>query len=636
MKNILYIIDDRSNPQRFLKCIEKRKNKDLLNFYICPITVDNKAISRISSLLSGYGRIVSLPFIKEFHKNAFSHKDRFIKFLSDFSSGNGKDLINLRRYFTCPFDVFSLWWLSLVEEKSTVKTNSYHNLAKLITIVDFQHDYAIDEIYADIENEDLKKAVFKNKGQRKINIKSGFKNNTPVILMSHFIKALGYAVFFIIRKCILYIISRDGSAKRWAMLKKSKFLFVTYFPFADRKLLDKNIFKNNYLGPLQTSIERQYKNELSWIGMLQDNSGLNISTMRLARQVNGWGYSLFLPEELYIARNFIFDYGKTVNIWDLFQDEWVYSFFGTYLMGNLLYYHIFCNAVSEIKKEAVVIYPSELVAWENALNIACKKNKEVKTVGIQHSSVPLLILKYFHSADDLKEGNMVDSFPAPRYLATTGEIPMKILVSGGWPKERVFNIGAIRYHRLLKLLEKETDWNKRDKRVVVALSIVKEEAREILSILKETFRDKDICTFVIKPHPACPVNDIFKAMGIESADNKFKLEINDIPLEDLLLSSRAVLVASSAASLNGIACQCPVIIPRLSCMADMNPLSGINEELASYVTNSHELMETVRSIVDSSTSPVEFDKSRAFINNYFTLMNGEDEYFRRLAREVRK
>ncbi|NQT23366.1 MAG: hypothetical protein HQ579_08040, partial [Candidatus Omnitrophica bacterium] len=658
--NILYVIDDKVKATDFISFIKKKANKDCFYIYICPITTNYDLVDQVAQRLSEYGKVKILPFLKEFHKNAFLYKNPFIKFLSDFSKGKDKPFISVRKYFAYPFGKFSLWWFSLVAEKSTLKRQSYHNLAKLITIINFQDNYSIDELYIDIENESLKKCILRNKGNTRTCTRTQPQKNIVASLIGALLKAGGYIVFFLIRKCVLNVLFWNKAVKKRSILRGTKFLFVTNFPFVDKELFKENIFRSKYFDPLQASIERRYRGRVSWIGILQDNTKLNISELKLAAKINEWGYCVFMPEELisfrqiisaivvffyigfkfllktpYLMRNFVFDCRKKINIWDIYQEEWIYSFFGSYLMGGLLYHHIFSNALSNIKEDAVILYPAELYAWENAINIAKKQYKSVKTIGIQHTSVPLLLLNYFNFPEDFKSPDVINSFPSPDYLASAGSIPQRVLIDSGWPKEKIFNIGAIRYHGLSRFPQRKIDWNMRKKQVIVALPVPKEEVEEILLLLWRAFRDINVCTFVIKPHPICSIQHIIKSMGFNGANGKFLLDI-DSPLEDLLISSRAVIVTGSTASLDGIACQCPVIIPRLSCKVDMNPLTGVNSGFARYVESKDELVDTVKSIVNSEKSPLAFDKCKAFISEYFTICDDKDEYFLRLERELSK
>lgn len=662
MKRILYIVDDKADPKSFLDHIRRIKNKEDLSFFICPVTTNNNFISAVKDGLSEFGNTELLPFVEEFNKNAFLYKDRFIKFLSDFSSGRQDGLISLKKHFMHPFDNFSLWWLSLIQEKSTVKKESYHNLAKLVTIVDLLRNYSPDEVYLDIQNRELKWSILRNKGGIRLVLKERSLNNGLVLLAVSLVKAIGYVALFIVRKCIIYFIFRRDRSKKVSSLKNSKFLLVTYFPFreAENRIFNGGIFKSKYFGSLQASLEGRHKDEISWMGILQYSSRLNIKTIKLIKRMNACGYRIFLPEELislhevatstfvffraclrflkiipYLARRFGIDTdtaGK-VNIWDIYRGEWVGSFFDSYLVAGLLYYRIFLNLIPRLQHKAVIMYPAELHAWENALNIARKKHKGVKTIGIQHSSVSLLQLNYFNAPVDLKYEDAIDSFPLPDCLGCSGKIPMQLLINNGWPKEKIFLLGAVRYHGLSSLLKERVHWGSRPKKITVALSHTKFEVEELLSALKQAFHNNNICTFLIKPHILYPLRDIIRLVDSGYFGRNFKLCIDE-PLDELMSSSRAVITTGSTASLDGILCQCLVIIPKLSCRVVMNPLSEDSDGFAIYVSNQDELSYAVTSVINSKDSPIEFSKIKPFIDGYFAFADREDEYYLRLENEL--
>lgn len=653
MTRILYIIDSNAQVDKFIQYIKRGALEGSLAVYICPITIDSDIVNAAGEKLAEYAQVTVLPFIAKFHANGFSYKDKFIKFLADFSGSRNSVGVSLRSYFSYPFADFSVWWFSSLAEKNTAKNNTYHNFVKLMTILDFKQEYVANKVYVDIRDNGLKRSILRNNGARKL----GAAVNPAV----YFTKALGYFAIFVTRKIILGIISGGSIKKRKNLMAEAKFLMVTFFPFsADTGLLEKKIFHNKVYGPLQASLEKSGKDKIAWLGMEKEYSGWNIKDIKLAKKINSWGYNLFLREELitfrdmtatffaflvlsfkffvkipYLSRNFIFGNEKKVNLWDIFAEEWIYSFCGSNLIGGLCYYHIFSNMLAVKKDPAVVIYPAELQWWENVLNIARGQNKKITTVGIQHSSVPFLFLSYFNYSADLNNKPGPDLFPLPDHLAVSGNIPLRLLTDNGWPERKIFDIGAIKYHRLLRFLDQEIAWEKREKKVIIALSIIHDEIKEMLLMVKQSLRRGDNFKLIIKAHPATTrIKDFIRASGINAYRSKFILDTHT-PIENLLVSARAVIVASSTASLDAIACQCPVVIPRFSCKVDMNPLSNVSTGLVRYVDTQEEFRAVVGSIVNSEKAPIEFAKFKAFFNDYFTIVDNENEYFMRLQRQLR-
>ena len=69
---------------------------------------------------------MSVSYIKDFHDLAFKEKNNFLKFIYDIGQ-NG-----LKKLFKFPGEDFSLWWFTLIAEKSTLKSDAY---AKLIALL---------------------------------------------------------------------------------------------------------------------------------------------------------------------------------------------------------------------------------------------------------------------------------------------------------------------------------------------------------------------------------------------------------------------------------------------------------------------------------------------------------------------
>lgn len=653
MKNILYILDNRSDIAGFIDYLKRNKKTSDVNFHICPLTATEDKAINAERTLSVYGKTEIIPFLEEFHKNAFLVREKFISFISYFGRGTGGHAVSFIRYFRHPFRDFSLWWLSLIREKCTYKHQSYHDLIRLITIMNISERCLADEIYVDIRNGALKRAILKNKTTAKVIFESFPKKIGILPVIISLVKTFGYMAFFAARKFLLFIFEGGNAGRKKEILKRSEFVFVAPFPFADPNKASKNIFRNEYVGALHESAEKKHKNKVSFIGILHDNTRLNLREIKFLSRINSWGYCAFLPEELislrqvvssafvffltflkyilkipYISSNFIFEYGnKKFNIWDLFEDEWRYSFAGSNLAKNLFYYCAFYNAEKIINSSAAIIYPFELYGWENALNIALRDNKRLKTVAVQNTSVPMLILNYFNTSEEFKGGNLIESLPMPDFIAASGRLPLRLLSDSGWPEERLFDLGATRYQKLSGVIERDIPWAARKKQVVVVLSSIEIEAREMLSFLLEAVKNEGTCDFIIKSHLLCDIKNTPGSMLI--FDSK-------TPLHELFTLSRVAVVAGSAASIDAIACKCPVLIPRLYCMVDLNPLSGIGSGLPRYTTGKKEFLTTVRSMVNSEVCQIEPKLCTSFAKDYFTILKDEDSYFTRLCEKLKE
>ena len=67
---------------------------------------------------------------------------------------------------------------------------------------------------------------------------------------------------------------------------------------------------------------------------------------------------------------------------------------------------------------------------------------------------------------------------------------------------------------------------------------------------------------------------------------------------------------------------------------NVNTLTTTSTEPAKYAENEKELALAVQFAVNREKPPLEFDKIRSFVRNYFTLPNDGEEYLRRIEREL--
>lgn len=645
-KNVLYIFDETATDRWY-----RYKNKEVDKLFLCPLTVNQEHISTITQRMQIGTRwdVEQVNFPKIFNEKAFSIRDEYIRFIAEFPEKN-----NLKEYFK--LGSFSAWWFSLTAEKNTLRIDdTYRKLTKFLTILDIQKKYSCQEIWVDINDRELTHSIV---SQEKVD---GFTskdlrhhNRKPdiIVALSNFIDSTVYFSKFI-KRFVTTKKRMHGLSGRKKILKNSRFLLVTYFPLVDKEQLKHKKFVNKFYQPLQGPLEKKYKGRFIWLGLIADIDGFDWdASVALGRQINKWGHPFYFSEEWltlkdlfialmqfsYLSIKFLikapllsreFKYPNTdMNIWPLFKNEWYSSFFGPRgLFNGLIFYRIFNNVFRHLKNDAIVTYIAEMYTWEKALNIAAKERKELKVVGIQHTITPLLLLNYFNHKTELRQGNNVQTMPQPNYLACVGKIPLKLFQDAGWNKNKVFVLGAIRFQHYKQHLEQEIPWNNRENKVIVALMISPEESKEVLTFVYHAFKENTEYQVIIKGHPSCPVPPLISELNIGFDEKIFK--IVETPLSELLPTAKAVVVTESSSSLESIACQCPIIVPRLPNFIDMDPLSGVSD-LPIYVASSKELKKIVDEIMDKKESPLAYEKCREFIESYCDFPESDEEFLRRI------
>lgn len=660
-EGILYIFDESSGKD--LSLVFKKRSYPGKIFF-CGLTtnetIKKEIISRCRSANKNLEyEEINFPFF--FDKNAFLVKDPYIKFISFFADSKIIANQNIKEYFKFPHKKFSAWWFSLIAEKSPLKSNSFSRLAAFFSILDIQKKYDCARVCFDMSDFELSVMLskhFRGKGVQTSNLRPcSIKSKLKLLSAGwHFIYGLRQ-LFVFMKNSIIVRATIKGRSQRKNNLKKMNFLLVTYFPSVDQNKIDQNIFVDKYYQPLQSALEKKYKNNIAWLAMYHSFKNYDFKeSIKLGRKINDWGNVLFFCEEWFslwdcfmslwayfcislkfylkktvISRNFLYP-GTDIELWPIFKNDWLNSFSGAYLMQGIICYRIFKSSFRFLKKDCAIIYMSEMQAWEKALNIAADESGHKKTIAIQHTLLPMLLLNYFNDRNDLLANNTQLGMPKPGYLGCTGRIPEHLFHEMGWGKDKTFIAGAMRFRHIQAGMNQKISWQTRKKLVIVALPYMPTEYRELLSYVHEAFKDQTDFKVIVTAHPTCSVRAIIASLGLDFDENIFQTSDNQRS-SDILPVARAMVVTESSCALEAIAYQCPVIIPKLAKTVDMSPLTKLSD-LGTCVFSPLELREAVIKIMESDTNPVPYDESRGFIKNYFELFDNDSDFLNRIESVV--
>ncbi len=255
----------------------------------------------------------------------------------------------------------------------------------------------------------------------------------------------------------------------------------------------------------------------------------------------------------------------------------------------------------------------------------------MQIICLQHAIVSLLHLFYFNDLRDLKEGGGVQKIPRPHYLACVGKIALKLLRDVGWEKSRTFILGPLRFEHLKNHLERKISWRDKKDNVVVALSMSISEAKELLRFVYWAFEKERGYRVMIKAHPFCPIEPILKLFSFQFEKSVF--QFTNAPLEQLLLASKVLVVTESSSSLEGLSCQCRIIILRLAGTLNLDPLAGVSD-FPVYVYDPQELRR-VTGVLMRVELPGYYDRCKHFVcENYCESTHSDTDYLERLEKAL--
>lgn len=612
--------------------------------YLFPLSSKSEILRKIEGLLTQEGtEICILPSADLLNKSAENIRDMYIKLIAELPDKVKVDNQNLKEWFAVD-QTLSLWWLSLVSEKNTSKSEFFNKLVQLDAIVDVIKEKGIEKIFFGCRNNKLKKALSIYAVEHSIELilmpakkVEGLKRNfwefQRFFYLRHILLLVRFATNFFLRT--LAIKQRIGKLKRDVVGEES-LLLITPYPTFDIGLAEKGIFQNKLYHHLQEGLEAQGR-KITWIAIFADNNSLSLDkSLEYAENFIKNGYAIFFTEEFNSAgiqfKSFMammkcglkfLRIEKTMaqamrlkdyNFYPILRDDCYLSFSGKEGYYHLIFYYIWQKVLKQFKAEKCLYY-CEMHAWEKALILAgnAVKNK-IPLLAYQHATVSRMLLNYFNDPLEMRY-DAEYNIPQPDKIICNGEIPLDYMKESGWAEDKLVIAEAIRYDYLKKYGRHSV----RKKNVVLlALSIGEQESASLLNIVLEAIQDLNGIAVWVKPHPFLSMDKVFKCADIPRED--FCFDIKNEPIEELLPEVRIVIAGQSGVSVEALAAGCEVITLNIPEQINMSPLTGTRSSLIWNISSCKELREIVIEIMSQHyDSQKHMQEAGKIINRYFYL-----------------
>jgi len=658
---ILLVVKDSDN---ILRTIDRVSALRPSYVYICPIgyRVSKRVDFIVEELDSAGIKSQEIDFITEFNRNAFVHKKLYVDFIHRIANKSFYKDSNIKEYFKYPKEDFSLWWFSLVSEKSPGKTDSFTFFTKALTILALRDKLGCSQIWLYDKRDDLVSSLVSHSKYISIlhyslpmEMRCLLDETRRIIIEALRTTKHIFSLFAKVVTVKLFI--KKTRCRRTIFADKDLFM-VTMFPFLDEKALKGGKFINHAYGSLQLSTEQMHRHHPVWLAMATNmNSYGWRDALRLAKEIKKNKIDLFLIEEFVGIKDFfyllkiyavvsarffknIFNFSKlfvfsrddkdTINFWPLFKDDFTSSFAGKVLLEAITYYRTFSNIADILPDDSKIVYFSEMHLWEKALATACRLHGGIKCIGIQHTVVPLLLLNYFYHPTDLEGSDLVNAMPRPNSLGCVGSITKEMFRESGWKDEDLFISGGFRFQRLSNY--KKSMLGEKENQILVPLSIIPKENREIIQMLHDAFDTSKLnLKILLKSHPCVDIKEDIKSLGLKLDNELFY--ITDKELSEIVPKVKAMIVKESSSVFDALANRVPVIVPYLYNIIDMCPLSGMQGSIR-YVKNAKELYDVVYKIISDHESTMPEEDPRDFINRYFSIYEDSSKYYENLASKL--
>ncbi len=290
----------------------------------------------------------------------------------------------------------------------------------------------------------------------------------------------------------------------------------------------------------------------------------------------------------------------------LLRRDWLSSVRGVRALEACLWTNLFEAAIGVLPDTVSgCFYLYENQPWEQALLYAVRNRQDLKSVGIQHSSVRFFDFRYF----DKQTG--AGCYAEPDRIAVNGQGARNALIESGVAAERLIEVEAVRY---LYLSEASGDHKPGEggivdaerKHLLVLTDYLLESASESLTMLAGMLvvYSGDL-VITIKSHPFLPVTGLIEELGLTK-----KVTVVDEPLEKLWAATDVVFSSNqTSAALESVYNGISTVVAISSRRINANPLVGIKG--VTFVSSAEEL---AKAILDGEKPQIPGD--------YFYLDNG--------------
>ncbi|MBF0557333.1 MAG: hypothetical protein HQL08_00980 [Nitrospirae bacterium] len=553
---------------------------------------------------------------------------------------------SIKEWFLLPGHNVSTWWFSLLSEKNTLKTDAFLKIAQANAVKEVVKKGQYTDIVVAAADADLIKTLRNIAAAGKVRFKS-LGTPPPGRLkpkIKHILNSCGFFghmfwgilcwVSFIIRGCI----ERRGLGVRSQRLPNApSLLFVSYFPAVEKAALNRKVFINKYASALQDKL-KEMQISVTWLFMYVYLDGHSFrDAVRLAKTFAENGEKVFFVEEfltltdaitgfllwlrqlvisLYLypmaEKNCLLSGPVGNECAPIMKSLWNESFCGSVGMEGIMYSSIFRRVFGCIPHITDCLYYNEMHAWEKALNAAKRtEQKEIRTIGFQHSSVLKNWFNYFYDPGEIRNNNGPAALPLPDILACNGELTCASLSESGYPG--LTRVEAVRYLYLNKVLSLPAMKPKETPVLLVAGSINKNETMALASLVNCAFPAAKAFQIWFKGHPSMPFEKVFKECGIDI--DKAGYVIKHGSIEKCFKDAMAVLVGTSGVGIEALAYGREVIIPVFPNAMFMNPMADF-KDYYHKVTSADDLAATIQRILDGHRLR-SLEEYRAFFRKYW-------------------
>lgn len=597
---------------------------------------EEKATSPVESTIywSGYsneGKINTVPqFLEE---NAEQLRARYLAFIQELGELDitGKRLID---HLEIDED-FSYWWMTLLAEKSFLKSPCIFNCLRLLALdkkLEEIEPHTLILVSGDSTLAEAIKKCAKSKGIHfqwdkvfKSNHEKGLKSLYPRLPAT--LRAFVYFIRHIINRWPL----KKSQPNKWFSGGNSIFFF-SYFVHLDSQSCEKGKFYSHQWETLPYKLYDEgkrlnfihhflyspdipdTKTGIRWVAKFNQESesqGLH-SFLDSWLSVSICWYAMINFFRLSIKMRFLKPMmRKSLKqlpyhwLWPLLEKDWVESVHGVTAIHNTLWLKLYERAISSLPKQPLGLYLFEGQDWERAFIHYWRKYGHGRLIGVAHATVAYWYLMYFNDIQTLNP-DAKNTLPKPDTIAVNGKAMRNIMENAGYQPEALIDVEALRYLHLNKIknIYKSPSVAMANNKLLVLGDYKPNITKSLLLLLDQLDKSLLLKYYIFfKNHPAVdPINiELYPNLCLQETN----LHLSKLlPTVDVVLST-----INTAAAIESFAAGLPVITVLDDNYFNVSSLRGVNG--AVFVSTSLELKNALETLFNEPFVPTK--------NKYFWI-----------------
>jgi surface carbohydrate biosynthesis protein (TIGR04326 family) len=445
----------------------------------------------------------------------------------------GKRLIDL----LARDDGLSFWWMSLLVERSSVKSPATNDVIRLFAFEELMRQRRAIGVKVVSGNRNLIEAVESLCLGTGVTFACEARADAPhqpskKRIVAALPQPFKGCVTLIRRVASHWYLKRPGRVK-WFEGQEALFI-CSYFDNVDGAAAVTGRFRSRYWNGL-ADLATEMGVSLNWLHIFHadqavPNPRVGVSFVRafnesrhregvhaftdgylsvriVFRVIRAWVRLLLLSWRLEGLVEAFKPSASHVLLWPLLRNDWYSSVRGSAAVDGLLWIELFDAALRDMPRQRRGLYLYENQAWERALVFSWRKHGHGQLIAVPHSTRSFWDMRFHHdrrTLDDIE----ATALPLPDVIAVNGAAARAAFIEANYPGQMLVDAEALRFEHLNQ--QRSAHAPKATGLPVKILLLgdyTHERTARLLKVVAGSLQLMAVApTLVMKPHPNCAVD----------------------------------------------------------------------------------------------------------------------------------